>query len=108
MTKDSKEIQGNEANTLLAVRLIANFMGWVNSPYENLPNKVYSEDLTQGKHLDQFKYNELIPVVKKIQQLKLDEFSKKKPVMNALMDVEIESLFDSVVVFLQWWSKADR
>jgi len=99
-------------NAMLAVRLIANFMGWVDSPYPNLPNKVYKPDLSEGKSLNQFKYSEswdeLIPVVKKIQQLKVDDFTKKKPIMNAMMDVEIKSLFTSVVAFLQWWSKADR
>ena len=50
----------------------------------------------------------LMPIVKKIQQLPIEDFTKKKPVMSALMDVDIENLFDSVVIFLQWWSQADR
>jgi hypothetical protein len=50
----------------------------------------------------------LMPIVKKIQQQPIEDFTKKKPIMSALMDVEIESLFNSVVVFLQWWSQADR
>ena len=50
----------------------------------------------------------LMPIVKKIQQLPIDDFTKKKPVMSALMDVEIESLFNSVVVFLRWWYQANR
>jgi hypothetical protein len=106
------EEKGNDVNHMLAVRLIANFMGWVNSPYDNTPNKVYTKDLSEGKHLRNFIYDEswdeLIPVVKKIQQLPIEDFTKKKPVMSALMDVDIEILFNSVVVFLQWWSKADR
>lgn len=108
----SENETANGVNTLLAVRLIANFMGWIDSPYDNLPNKVYSKDLTEGKHLEHFNYStswdELIPVVKKIQQLPIDDFTKKKPVMSALMDVDIETLFNSVVMFLKWWSKADR
>lgn len=99
-----------DANNVLAVRLIAEFMGWKSFEYDHLPNKVHKGDY--GKHLDNFAYStswdELIPVVKKIQQLQIDDFTKKKPVMSALMDVEIESLFNAVVVFLQWWSKADR
>lgn len=46
----------------------------------------------------------LMPVIKKIQQLPIAEFSKKKPVMNALMDVEIEPLFLSVIVFIKWYN----
>ena len=101
---------GNDANCLLAVRLIAEFMGWKSFEYDNLPNKVHKGDYS--KHLNNFAYStswdELMPVVKKIQQLQIEDFTKKKPVMSALIDVEIESLFNSVVVFLQWWSKADR
>lgn len=108
-TSTNHEI-GNDANRLLAVRLIAEFMGWKSFEYDHLTNKVHQGDY--GKHLDNFSYStswdELMPVVKKIQQLQIDDFTKKKPVMSALMDVEIESLFNAVVVFLQWWSKADR
>ena len=48
-------------------------MGWINSPYPNLPNKVYTKDLTESKSLDQFRYNEswdeLMPVIEKIESL---------------------------------------
>jgi hypothetical protein len=108
----SENITANGVNTLLAVRLIANFMGWIDSPYDNTPNKVYLKDLKGGKHLSNFSYDEswdeLMPVVKKIQQLPIDDFTKKKSVMSALMDVDIKILFNSVVVFLQWWSKANH
>lgn len=54
-------------------KLIAEFMGWVKSPYSNLPNKVYSPDLSEGKHIECFKYfqswDELMPVVEKIESL---------------------------------------
>lgn len=102
----------SEVNILSEIRLIANFMGWVDSPYDNLPNKVYSKDLSEGKSLEQFNYftswDELMPVVKKIQKLQIEDFAKKKPVMSALMDVDIEILFNQVVLFLQWWSKTGR
>ena len=70
-----------------------------------LPEYNPHEDLVEVK---EFKYNSsfdwLMPVVKKIQQLKIEEFSKKKPVMSALMDVDIEILWTAVVAFLKWYS----
>lgn len=59
-------------------KLIAKFMGWVDSPYEHLPDKMYSKDLSEGKHLELFNYheswNELMPVVEKIEQPNYDYF----------------------------------
>lgn len=108
----SREQKDNDVNHILTNRLIANFMGWIDSPYDNLPNKVYNKDMSEGKYLGHFNYHtswdELIPVVKKIQQLPIDDFTKKKTVMSALKDVDIEILFNSVVVFLQWWSSSCR
>lgn len=49
-------------------------------------------------------WNALMPVVKKIQRLNISEFSKKKPVMSALMDVDIDSLFLAVSVFVKWYN----
>lgn len=50
-------------------------------------------------------WNALMPVVKKIQRLEISEFYRKKPVMNALMDVEIESVFLSVSAFVKWYNR---
>lgn len=50
----------------------------------------------------------LMPVVKKIQQLKIDDFSKKKPVMSALIDVDIKILWTAVVDFLKWYAVSER
>ena len=50
-------------------------------------------------------WNALMPVVKRIQRLEISEFYRKKPVMNALMDVEIESLFKAVSVFVKWYNR---
>ena len=51
-------------------KLIAEFMGWQKSIFENLPNKMYKENYTIGKAVDQFSYhidwNELMSVVEKI------------------------------------------
>jgi hypothetical protein len=88
---------------------IGKFMGWIDSPYPNLPYKLYSPDLTEGKSFDQFKYNEswdeLIPVLKKIQQLQIEDFTKKKPIMSALMDVDIDTLFEAVADFAKWYNE---
>lgn len=85
-------------------RLLAEFMGWESFKHDHLPNKVYRGEF--GKHLNHFNYNsdwnELMPVVKDIQQLEIEEFSKKKPIMDALLDVDIEILYNAVIVFLQW------
>lgn len=48
----------------------------------------------------------IMPVVKKIQQIELSDFPKKKAIMNALLDVEIESLYLAVVIFAQWYNEA--
>ena len=50
----------------------------------------------------------LMPVVKEIQELKIKEFSKKKPVMSALIDVDIDILWTSVVSFLKWYEVSER
>ena len=49
-------------------------------------------------------WNALMPVVKKIQRLEIPDFSKKKPVMSALMDVDIDVLFTAVSVFVKWYN----
>jgi hypothetical protein len=50
-------------------------------------------------------WNALMPVVKRIQQVEILEFYRKKPIMNALMDVDILSLFLTVSAFVQWFNK---
>jgi len=121
----SENETANGVNTLLAVRLIANFMGWINSPYDNLPNKVYSKDLTEGKHLEHFNYaeswDELMPVYRKIRDIinersKYDKHTRTNydllelDVQMAICEVNIKNAFDSTVKFIECWnaSKADR
>ena len=52
-------------------RIIARFMGWKDSPYANLPNKVYRENFKRGISLDQLNYHSswelLMSVVEKIE-----------------------------------------
>jgi hypothetical protein len=92
--------------------LIAEFMGCQKSDYVD---SIYVMNYMKDKpHYipSLMEYNNswdwLMPVVKKIQQLKIDDFSKKKPIMNALMDLEIKSLYDAVIVFLKWWTQFNR
>ena len=55
-----------------------------------------------------YSWDWLMPVVKEIKELKIEEFSKKKPVMSALMDVDIDILWTSVVAFLKWYEVSER
>jgi len=118
----NEEQNGNCAKPMLAVRLIANFMGWVNSPYDNLPNSVYTPDLNKGIPLDQLKYNEswdeLMPVCRKIRDI-LD--SIKRPSQNhcckgdiievgihcALQSIDILETHKYVVEFIEWWNASE-
>jgi hypothetical protein len=82
-------------------RIIAEFMSrsfqmshiddYKGAPDNELPKMKYHYD-----------WGSLMPVVKKIQQLKIHEFAKKKPVMDALLDVDISILYTAVVAFIQW------
>lgn len=53
-------------------KLIARFMGWEDSPYPNLPNKMYRDEADEqiGIHIDHLAYHTswdwLMPVVEKI------------------------------------------
>jgi hypothetical protein len=58
----------------------------------------------QSKIIYHYSWNEIIPVVKKIQQLRIKDFSQKEPVMNALMDVEIDILWNAVVAFIKFYN----
>ena len=49
-------------------------------------------------------WNDIMPVVKKIQKLQITEFFLKKPVMDALMDVDINSLFIAIYGFANWYN----
>lgn len=112
-------------DTLLAVRLIANFMGWVDSPFENTPNKLYSKDLKNAKHISLFKYSEswdeLMPVYRKIRDIineraKYDKHTITKAdlleldVQMAICAVDISKAFKATSEFAKWWkaSFADR
>lgn len=46
----------------------------------------------------------LIPVVKKIKVMPIQEFQKKKPVMNAVLDLDIEGIYKAVVEFIKWYN----
>lgn len=95
-----KEIKTKENEIIAGNKLIAQFMGdydlyhWGSDPF--------NEYLKADHHRD---WNELIPVVEKIKKLKIEEFSKKKPVMSALMDVDIKILWLAVVEFIKWYNQ---
>lgn len=96
-------------NVLLNNQLISEFMGAVKSDYGDylifkVGNPQYVGKINHSEIFYHSEWNWLIPVVKKIQQLPIEEFSKKKPVMSALMDVDIDSLYQSIVVFVKWYN----
>jgi hypothetical protein len=80
---------------------IAKFMGY---SYMFSNSAVFKNGLNDLHSYDK-DWNKLMPVVKKIQQLEVAEFYRKKPVMSAIMDVDIEILFKAVVVFAQWYNR---
>jgi hypothetical protein len=110
--------QSNEATIIGMNRTICEFLGWEfreDAKYEYMAyfegQQMWCDNL-QGVNkilLKGFKYhedwNKLMPVVKKIQHLKIEEFPKKKPVMAALIDVDISTLHEAVFVFCQWYNK---
>jgi hypothetical protein len=118
----TNQANSTEENNSLSVRLIANFMGWENSPFHNLPNKVYTQNFEIGKHLDQFKYHEswdeLMPVYKKIRVL-LDTL--ERPSKNhcckgdsievdihcALLSIDILKVNKYVIEFIEWWNASE-
>ncbi len=102
--------------TTKAKCLIAEFMGLIKTekdwgePTYKLDIKGRIEtDLERGViWVSQLKYDSsfdaLMPVVKKISKLKIDDFSKKKPVMASLIDVDISSIFTAAVDFIIWFN----
>jgi hypothetical protein len=108
-TADSSTSASVEASPMLSAALsvkegkfqIAKFVGYTygssnETIFKNCLNDLHSYDKD---------WNKLMPVVKKIQQLEVSEFYRKKPVMSALIDVDIETLFKAVVVFTQWFNR---
>lgn len=75
-TENNKSEALNKTDVSSSV-LIAEFMGWVKSPFEHLPNKMYNYDLSTGKSIGNFQYkedwNELMPVVEKIFTLRFND-----------------------------------
>lgn len=110
-------------------RIIARFMGWADSPYGNLPDKMYSEDLSLGRPLDCFNYDssmdELAPVLQKIPTLRFrhGRFHVRIVVMSSETYCRIESkaaafrnsthnkkplaevVFATVVEFVKWYNQ---
>lgn len=87
MKLGQNQIDMNDKSEKLAK--IGNFMGL---NFKNPMNYMYDKD-----------WNKLIPVVKKIQQLRIVEEYRKLPVQAALMDVDIDNLFEAVAVFAVWY-----
>lgn len=99
-------------------RLIAEFMGWTTHPkhgenyvinkskYRKVPYWSDCSYKAMREILDYYNsWDWLMPVVEKIKQLEIVDFTKKKPIMNALIDIDINVLYNSVVEFIKWYNK---
>lgn len=53
-------------------------------------------------------WNELMRVVKKIKELKINDFAQKKQVIHALVDVDIEILHNAVSEFSKWYNENSK
>jgi hypothetical protein len=118
------QLQENAAivdNYMQSVRPIANFMGWEDSPYPNLPNKVYAVEGTLGKHLSQFKYSsswdEFMPVYSEISRawLAIPDYKKKKfkgtptyrAIQNRILLSSLIEAFELAVAFVNEWNASE-
>ena len=105
--------------TIEGNKLIAIFMGWIKSPYDNTLNKVYSKDLLEGKHLQYFCYDEswdeLMPVVEKIESLgfrveiigltcSIYTNSEENIYVDEPAMTKTEATWQSVVEFIKWYN----
>lgn len=103
-------------------RLIAEFLGWEfikekAEPWMKMDYYVVKfeghcmwmgsmkevEDVLVDGHKFHSSWDKLMPVVKKIQLLKISDFTKKERIMSALLDVDIYNLWASVLIFLNWY-----
>lgn len=91
-------------------RMIAYFDGWVESPYHNLPDKLYTSDLSKGFHIDQSEYHTswdaLMPVVQKA--LKIDTGSMNTYQLHlsySLLYADIGKLYEALVDFIKWYNQ---
>ena len=99
-------------------KLIAEFMGWEKSPYPNTPDKLYRDDDKNEKqlsiHVSQLLYHSswdwLMPVVQKIGEIDSEWLADNRnefiePLMCASIFTSIKSVWDYVVLFIQWYNE---
>ncbi len=98
--KDKEIIEGN--------KLIAEFME-VKIGVDTYMYRPGVTDLLREDHLSYHSsWGWLMPVAKKIQKLEIEEFKRKKPVMNALFDIQIETLWDYTIEFIKWYNEQPK
>lgn len=77
---------------------IAKFMGYIESPYENTPNKVYTSDLSNSIHWEQLAYerdwNALMSVIDRIKEYILVSDAAKRLVKFTIM-IDRSALFNA-------------
>ena len=121
--------------TIEKIKTIAGFMGWEKSPYPNLPNKMYRNNLTKGISIDQFEYhkswNALMPVVEKIETLFNDgilviikdqrcyiEVDTQRALVEEIIipenfysgfsDTKFKAVYSTVTEFLAWYNSRPK
>lgn len=94
-------------------RMIAIFMGWYNSPYPNLPNKMYIliDGEEHGLSLEQFDYdtnwNTLKEVVDKIYDItsEHDQQYSGNVIFEYGIGTSIEDVYNAIVQYINWYNK---
>ena len=84
-------------SSVSGLAIIAQFMGWQKSIYENLPDKVYKENYTIGTHLDKLNYHQdwnlLMPVIEEISKLKFEDNDSYYPRTFGIISEEGQFMF---------------
>lgn len=120
--KNKEIIDGN--------KLIAEFMGWQKSIYENLPDRMYKDNYSIGKPINQFEYNSswdsLMPVVEKIETInryneyypdmvtiwknccKINDGNNGNELFCNYATTKIEAVYRTVIEFIKWYNQQEE
>lgn len=84
-------------------REILRFLGWEDSPFPHLPNKMYKDG--NEIHIEHAEFhtswNELMPICKKIIDMYADN---RHDIFQGLHHCDIEETFKAVVRFIEFWN----
>lgn len=119
---ENKELTDNSGNTMLAVRVCAELLGWESFKYDHLPNKVHRGEYSKNLGSFEFSTNwnefmKLYFIISEIWNKKPD--SKKsnhaltayyRAIQNRILLSDLKEAFELSAEFIQEYnlSKADR